>query len=102
MGVRRKSWTGLCRNFKALSIFEVTEGVKRDFDALFVTPADVGVNDPNELFKSCGLLVSRVNSSVFSRPKKPSQAALSGEHPLRDIERISLALCILESQSGQR
>jgi hypothetical protein len=31
--------------------------------------------------------------SRFSRPKKPSQAALSGEHPLRDIERISFALC---------
>ena len=42
------------------------------------------------------------NISVFSRPKKPSQAALSGEHPLRDIERTSFASVILVSQPGQR
>ncbi|WP_169740551.1 hypothetical protein [Paraburkholderia caledonica] len=36
----------------------------------------------------------------MSRPKKPSQAALSGEHPLRDIERTSLASRIAEAQMG--
>lgn len=31
------------------------------------------------------------NISIFNRPKRPSHAALSGEHPLRDIERTSFA-----------
>ncbi len=34
------------------------------------------------------------NISIFRRPKNPSHAALSGEHPLRDIERTSFALAI--------
>ena len=42
------------------------------------------------------------NSLFFSLPKKPSQAALSGEHALRDIERVRFALLILDSQPGQR
>jgi len=36
------------------------------------------------------------------RPKKPSHAALSGEHPLRAIERTSLASPIRDRQPGQR
>ena len=40
------------------------------------------------------------NISVFWRPKKPSHAALSGEHLLRDIERNSLASVIRDSQPG--
>lgn len=39
---------------------------------------------------------------VSYNPKKPSQAALSGEHPLRDMERVRCALCIRESHPGQR
>jgi len=31
------------------------------------------------------------NISIFSRPKKPSHAASSGDYPLRDIERTSFA-----------
>lgn len=42
------------------------------------------------------------NSSVFDRPNKPSQAALPGQHALRDIERVSFALCIRGSQPWQR
>ena len=56
-GVRRKSWTGLRCKSEALSVFKGTEGAKRDFDALFVVPADVGVNYSNELFKGCSLPV---------------------------------------------
>jgi hypothetical protein len=42
------------------------------------------------------------NISIFKRPKKPSHAALSGEHPLRDMDRIILASAIRDSQPGQR
>lgn len=45
-GVRIKTWTGLCRKSKTLSIFD---GAKRDLDPLFVVPADVGIDYPNEL-----------------------------------------------------
>ena len=38
--------------------------------------------------------------SVFSLPKKPSHATLSGEHPLRDIERIRPAAFTLSSQAS--
>jgi hypothetical protein len=42
------------------------------------------------------------NISILSRPKKPSHAALSGEQPLRDMERISFAPAIRLSQPGHR
>jgi NAD(P)H-dependent flavin oxidoreductase YrpB (nitropropane dioxygenase family) len=42
------------------------------------------------------------NSSVFSRPKKPSQTALPSEHPVRDIERSSFAFSIRDSDPGER
>jgi len=55
---------------------------------------------------NCSMVVvfqfRRWNDSVFSRPKKPSHAALSREQPLRDIERMSFACAIRESQLGQR
>jgi hypothetical protein len=40
--------------------------------------------------------------SVFRRPKKPSQAALSGEHRLRDIERTNFASAMRANQPGHR
>ena len=41
------------------------------------------------------------NGSVFRCPKKPSQAAFTGEHPLLDTERVSFSSCIRESQPGR-
>ena len=40
------------------------------------------------------------NGAVIA--KKPSQAALSGEQALRDMERVRFASLILDSQPGQR
>ena len=47
--MRRKSWTGLCRDAEALSVFERAERAERDLDSLFVVPADVGIEHLNEL-----------------------------------------------------
>jgi len=53
---------------------------------------------------NCAMLVpfqSRPkNISVLRQPTKPSQAALSGEHPCRDIDRMSRASLIIDSQPG--
>jgi len=42
------------------------------------------------------------NSLFFSRPKKPSQAALSGEQALRGKEGVRPASPIRVSQPGER
>ena len=100
--MRTKTWTGLCHKSKALSIFDGTEGAKRDFDSLFVIPVDIRVNDLDELLDGCRLPVPRVEQLRFQPPEEALTGRLSGEHPLRDIERISFALCIRESHPGQR
>ena len=41
-------------------------------------------------------------SSTFSLPKKPSQAALPGEWPLRDIDLVTPAAAHALTQSGVR
>ena len=64
----------LCRKSEALSVFEGTEGAKGDFDSPFVIPADVGVNDLNELFNGCGLPVARIKQLRF----QPPEEALTG------------------------
>lgn len=67
-----------------------------------VIPVDIGVHLPHEALKRRIDPVAMVIHLVFNLPKKPSQAALSGEHPLRDMERARCALCIRESHPGQR
>ena len=42
------------------------------------------------------------HSLVFSRPKKPSRSASSGDYPLRDIERTSFASAVRDGHSGHR
>jgi hypothetical protein len=59
---------------------------KGDLDPLLVVPAGAGINVFDELLDRGGPPVPRAKIPVFSRPKKPSHAALSGEHPFRDIE----------------
>lgn len=41
-------------------------------------------------------------NSTLSLPKKPSQAALSGEWPLRDIDLVTPAAAQSRTQSGVR
>ncbi|MDP9968257.1 hypothetical protein J2W37_006015 [Variovorax paradoxus] len=69
----------------------MAERAKEDLDPLLVVPADVRINFFDELLDRGAL-----------RPKKPSHAELSGEHPLRAIERTSLASPIRDCQPGQR
>ena len=45
----------LCRESKALPVFDGTERAKGDLDALLVVPADVGVHSANELLNGRGL-----------------------------------------------
>lgn len=53
-----------------------------------------------ELLNCYGLPAARIESgSVFNQPKKPSHAALSGEYPLRDVERASCASAMRDSHS---
>src|SRR6516225_9796218 len=49
LGVRRNSWTGLCGQPEAFPVFNRTECAKRDLDPFLVVPANVRVNDLNEL-----------------------------------------------------
>ena len=70
VGVRTKTWTGLRRKPEALSVFEGTEGAKGDLDALFVIPADVGVNGLNELLNGCGLPIPRIEQLRFQPPEE--------------------------------
>lgn len=65
LGVRAKSWTGLCRHAESLSVFERAERAMGDLDALLVVPADVGVEDLNELPDGCGLPVPRIEPSSY-------------------------------------
>lgn len=40
LGVRIKTWTGLCRKSKTLSIFDGAERAKGELDPLLVVPVD--------------------------------------------------------------
>ena len=51
-GVGRKNWTGLFRKVEALPVFEGTERANGDLDTLFVLPADIRINDLDELLNS--------------------------------------------------
>src|SRR5690242_12515569 len=53
-GVRTNSWTDLCRDSKTLPVFDGAEGTERDLDTLCVIPADIRVNDFNELINCRG------------------------------------------------
>ncbi len=77
-GVRRKSWTGLCRKSEALSIFDRTERAKRHLDALFVIPANVGVYYFNELFDGRAVPLSRVEQLRFQSPEEPLTGRIVG------------------------
>ena len=80
-GVRRNSWTGLCRKFEALSVFEGTERAKGNLDALLVIPANVGVNCLNELLNGCGLPVPRVEQLRFQPPEEALTSRIVGRTP---------------------
>ena len=66
-GVRRKCWTGLRCKSKALPVFEGTERAKEDLDALFVIPADIEIDDLDELLNGCRFQIPKVEQfrSVF-------------------------------------
>jgi len=49
------------------------------------------------LLNGCSLPVPRVEQLRLQPPEEALTGGMSGEHPLRDIERINFALCILES-----
>ena len=68
--MRRNSWTGLCRKSEALSVFEGTEETYGYLDALFVIPADLGVNCLNELLNGCALPVPRIEQLRFQPPEE--------------------------------
>jgi hypothetical protein len=78
------------------------EGAQRYLDPFFVVPGEVLVHRSNEHFDGGRLPVPQVEHLIFRRPKKPSQAALSGENPLRDIDGVRFVPCIRSSQPGQR
>jgi hypothetical protein len=59
-GVRRNSWTGLCRQPETLPVLNRTECTKRDLDPFLVVPANVRVDDLDELVGADGLPVPRV------------------------------------------
>ncbi len=101
-GVRTKTWTGYAARPRLL---RCSEGLRKPSELLIRTSLYQRMYVSNAATKFSMVVESQSRSkniSVFSRPKKPSQAALSGEHPLRDIERISFASAILASQPGQR
>ena len=81
LGVRTKTWTGLCRKPEAFPVFKGTEEAKGDLDALFVIPADVGVNCLNELLKGCGLPVPRVEQLRFQPPEEALTGRIVGRAP---------------------
>jgi len=54
-GDAAKIWTDLCNNSKTLPIFNRAQEAKRDPDLLRVVPADVRVNDFDELINRRGL-----------------------------------------------
>jgi hypothetical protein len=47
--MRRKTWTGLCRDFQALPGFDGTERATGHLDSFFTIPADIEVDGLNEL-----------------------------------------------------
>ncbi|PRX19138.1 hypothetical protein B0G75_1391, partial [Paraburkholderia sp. BL18I3N2] len=53
-GGRTNSWTDLRRDSKTLPVFDGAEGTERDLDTLCVIPADIRVNDFNELINGRG------------------------------------------------
>lgn len=102
VGMRTKTWTGYaamptCRRCCA--------GLRKPSELLIRTSLYQRMYASNAAMNSSMLVESQLrakNISVLSRPEKPSHAALSGEHPLRDIERTSLASEIRASQPGHR
>jgi len=70
MGVRRKTWTGLCRDSQARPVFDGTERAKRDLDAFFVIPANVGVKNLNELVDRDVLPVPGIKQLCLQSPKE--------------------------------
>ncbi|TCR79576.1 hypothetical protein EV561_11574 [Rhizobium sp. BK376] len=55
---------------KTLSVFDGTERTKGDVDPLFVVPADVEINDFNELLDRCGLPVPGIEELRFQPSKE--------------------------------
>lgn len=63
--MRTKTWTGLSRKSKTLSVFDGAERAKRYLDPLRIVPADVRINNLNELLNGRGLPVPRVEQFRF-------------------------------------
>lgn len=82
LGVRRNSWTGLCGQPEACSVFDRTACTKRDLDPFLVVPTNVRVNDLNELVGADGLPVSRVKQFRLQPSKETFARRVIGRAPL--------------------
>jgi len=76
-----KNLDWLCRKSEAVSVFEGTEGAKRELDSLFVVPADVGVNGLDELLNGCGLPTLRIEQLRFQQPEETLTSRIVGRTP---------------------
>ena len=101
-GCGQKLGLVLCRKSKTLSVLDGAERAKGDLDPLLVVPADVGINYLDELLNGRGLPVPRVEQFRFQSSEEAFARSVIREHPLRDIERMSFASAILDSQPDQR
>lgn len=64
----------LCRKSKARSVCDRAESATGDLDPLLVVPADVGINDLDELLDDRGPPVSRIEQLRF----QPTEEAFIG------------------------
>src|SRR5579859_4573990 len=92
MGVRLFSWTELCRDSETLPVFDGAEGAEREFDPFCVVPADVRVNDLDELIDGRGSPVTRIEQFRLESPEETFAGCI--------IRRTSLARH-RASQSGR-
>ena len=59
----------LCRNSKALPVFDRAEGVERDLDPRCVVPADERVDDLNEMINGPSPPVTRIKQFRLESPE---------------------------------
>jgi len=78
VGVRLKSWTGLCRNSKTLPVFEGAERAERDLDPSCVVPPDVRVEDLDELIYGRSPPVARIKQFRLQSPEEAFTSCVIG------------------------
>ena len=92
----------LCRDSETFPVFDRVERTERYLDSRCVVPADMRIEDLNEVINGRRPPVTRIKQFRLEPPEETLTGCISGEHPLRDIERTSPASFIRDSHSGQR